>query len=43
MGKNIFMVCVNTEDAYADIAKDVETKFYTLIYRVKNHFLKGKK
>ena len=28
------IVCIKTEDIYADIGKDIETRFYTSIYEL---------
>ena len=37
-----FIVYVKTEDIYKDIAKDVETKFYSLNFELKKPLCKGK-
>ena len=37
-----FIVQIKTEDIYSEIAKDVETKFYTSNYELDRAFPKGK-
>ena len=40
MGKDSFIVCKTEEDIYADIAKNLKTKFDTS--KLKDHFLEEK-